>query len=94
MSHFQRVDLNDILPFALISPEVMPERVLSKLSRRPTATSQISTTRTSESELTSPVNRNGQSHLPYLDGPPADLRGIFMRKFRWGDDRRSEPRSL
>jgi len=83
-SHFQKVDLSDILPFALVSPEVMPERVLSKLSRRPTATSQVSTTRTSESEPTSPVNGNGQAHLPYLDGPPADLRGVFVRKFRWG----------
>ena len=83
-SHFQRVDLSDLLPFALISPEVMPERVLSKLSRRPTASSQASAARTSESEPISPVNGNGQAHLPYLDGPPADLRGVFVRKFRWG----------
>jgi len=90
-SVFQRVDLSDLLPFALISPERMPERVVSKLSRRPTATSQVSAARTSESEHgrespTSPVNGNGQAqtNLPYLDGPPADLRGVFVRKFRWG----------
>ena len=88
-SHFQRVDLSDLLPFALVSPEVMPERVLSKLSRRPTAASQASTARTnSESDHgdQSPkgVNGNGQAQLAYLDGPPADLRGVFVRKFRWG----------
>jgi hypothetical protein len=35
-------------------------------------------------QATSPVNGDGQSNLPYLDGPPADLRGVFVRKFRWG----------
>ena len=23
-------------------------------------------------------------HLPYLKGPPADLKGVFTRRFRWG----------
>jgi hypothetical protein len=98
-SVFQKVDLSDILPFALVSPETMPERALSKPSRRPTMTSQVSashdgstyeygeeTPRGQSPDATSPVNGNGQaqSNLPYLDGPPADLRGVFVRKFRWG----------
>lgn len=98
---FQKVDLSDILPFALISPEVMPERVMSKPSRRPTVNSQVSASHPKEREgsgsdhgeetlkgrpkhPTSQVNGDGHSGIPYLDGPPADLRGVFVRKFRWG----------
>ena len=98
---FQKVDLSDILPFALISPEIMPERVMSKPSRRPTVNSQVSAGLPKEREGSgsdhgeemlkgrpqhpaSPVNGDGHSGLPYLDGPPADLRGVFVRKFRWG----------
>ena len=93
-SLFQKVDLSDILPFALISPEILPERVLSKPSRRPTMTSQVSAGHAIEREgsgsdhggetPTSPVGGDGQSNLSYLDGPPSDLRGLFVRKFRWG----------
>jgi len=90
-SLFQKVDLSDILPFALISPETIPERALSKPSRRPTGSSQVSPVERDSSgsesgELASPVNGDGGSHLnlAYLDGPPADLRGVFVRKFRWG----------
>ena len=88
-SHFHRMDLSEILPFALISPEKIPERVVSKPSRRHTtyAGGDVSGSDCGEDEspqATSPVNGDGQSHLPYLDGPPADLRGVFVRKFRWG----------
>ena len=96
-SHFQKMDLSDILPFALISPETIPERVVSKPSRRHTMHSQVTTNTERDvsgsdygedesPQATSPVNGDGygQSNLPYLDGPPADLRGVFVRKFRWG----------
>jgi len=95
-SLFQKVDLSGILPFALISPETMPERTVSKPSRRPTMNSQVSASHPKErdgsgsdhGEETSkgqpPTNGDGHSNLPYLDGPPADLRGVFVRKFRWG----------
>jgi hypothetical protein len=91
------MDLSDILPFALVSPETIPERVVSKSSRRHTMHSQLPQTMEREvsgsdygedesPQATSPVNGDGhgQSNLPYLDGPPADLRGVFVRKFRWG----------
>ena len=100
-SHFQKVDLSDILPFALISPERMPERFVSKPSRRPTVNSQVSSGHPKDRDgsgsdhgeetpkgqplhHTSPVNGDGHTNLPYLEGPPADLRGVFVRKFRWG----------
>jgi hypothetical protein len=92
-SHFHKMDLSDILPFALISPESTPERVVSRPSRRYTAYSQMERENSGSDygeEIsrgpTSPVNGDGgaQANLPYLDGPPADLRGVFVRKFRWG----------
>ncbi|RDX42497.1 hypothetical protein OH76DRAFT_1422481 [Lentinus brumalis] len=37
------------------------------------------------SMITSPISPPGSlRHFPYLQGPPADLRGVFVRKFRWG----------
>ena len=91
-SHFQHMDLTDLLPFALISPETIPERVATKPSRRHTVYTQpVSTNLERESsgseygEDRSPQGDGyGQSNLPYLDGPPSDLRGVFVRKFRWG----------
>ena len=96
-SHFHKMDLSDILPFALISPESIPERVVSRPSRRHTVYSHAPTSldrdlsssdygEDESPQATSPVNGDGhgQSNLPYMDGPPADLRGVFVRKFRWG----------
>ncbi|KAH9841618.1 Septin-domain-containing protein [Rhodofomes roseus] len=41
-----------------------------------------------DSAYTSPTTPSTPSsvtkHFPYLAGPPADLRGVFIRKFRWG----------
>ena len=37
--------------------------------------------------VTSPVSPSTPASLrqyPYLQGPPADLRGVFVRRFRWG----------
>ncbi|KAI1793414.1 Septin-domain-containing protein [Ganoderma leucocontextum] len=32
----------------------------------------------------SPSTPASLRHYPYLQGPPADLRGVFVRRFRWG----------
>ena len=33
----------------------------------------------------SPTSPEGPAKaLPFLDGPPADLRGVFTRRYRWG----------
>ena len=75
-SHFQRMDLDDILPFALISPEMIPERVVSKVSRRNTTYSPVTPDRDSSVSdhgdetikgkapfPTSPVNEIGRAHV-------------------------------
>ena len=85
-SQFQKVDLSELLPFALISPEKMAERVVSTHLRRPTASSgsESGDEKGPVSQPMSPVNGDGHGNHPYLEGPPADLRGLFVRKFRWG----------
>ena len=85
-SRFQRMDLSEILPFALISPEVMPDRALSRRPTRDGSGSENGDETPKRRSPVSPVNGNGQaySNTTYLDGPPADLRGVFVRKFRWG----------
>jgi len=87
-SHFQKVDLSDLLPFALISPETIPQRVSSKPSRRHTVYSQVPEVPGSDNGDDRSIHTNGDGHgssgLPYLEGPPDDLRGVFVRKFRWG----------
>ncbi|CAL1712596.1 unnamed protein product [Somion occarium] len=39
-----------------------------------------------ESTLTSPTSpsMNSLRNFSYLSGPPADLRGVFVRRYRWG----------
>ncbi|KAI0770254.1 Septin-domain-containing protein [Fomes fomentarius] len=38
--------------------------------------------------VTSPISPSTPTssirHFPYLQGPPADLKGVFVRKYRWG----------
>ncbi|TBU62262.1 Septin-domain-containing protein [Dichomitus squalens] len=37
--------------------------------------------------ITSPISPSTTAslrHYPYLQGPPADLKGVFVRRFRWG----------
>lgn len=83
------VELGDLLPFALIAPDVTR-------SRRPTSTNR------QESDEAGPPLPVGSQHddgspvIPvsplsthsnkpvHRHGPPEDLKGVFTRKFRWG----------
>lgn len=77
-----KTDLTALMPFALIAPE--PNK------RRPR---RIST----DSGLTIPKPQSEDDHVPktpisvhstrnpiLLPSPPQDLKGVFIRKFRWG----------
>ncbi|KZT23446.1 septin family protein [Neolentinus lepideus HHB14362 ss-1] len=89
-----KTDLVSLLPFALISPE-SGHRHLRNVSSDAERDSQL----VSPSEdghamsvtdsLTSPIAPSTYSSvsarsMPYLQGPPEDLKGVFVRKFRWG----------
>lgn len=79
--------LTSLLPFALIAPE--PGRRRLKLSS-PTAQRGVSPN-SPQSETASevnvpqtPVSVKSMKNVPFLSGPPEDLKGIFIRKYRWG----------
>jgi Septin family protein len=88
-----KTDLSNLMPFALIAPEASKRRL------RPVSTdSQILSTAPSSPALPSedghapsmdmtpptPVSTHSTRNLAYLQGPPDDLKGVFIRKFRWG----------
>ncbi|KAI0696004.1 Septin-domain-containing protein [Cytidiella melzeri] len=81
-------ELSNLLPFALIAPEYSPKRRLRKVSRPVSGHSFFTDTPASPSEddhtVSSPVSTVSRHALPFVDGPPPSLRGVFTRKFRWG----------
>ncbi|OSX59911.1 hypothetical protein POSPLADRAFT_1172164 [Postia placenta MAD-698-R-SB12] len=92
-----KADLSESLPFALISPEQVRRRRPLKPSISIDNTRQSFHSAALPSEdghapsvadaahmsPTTPPTPSSRS-FPYLTGPPADLRGVFVRKFRWG----------
>lgn len=91
-----RKELSDMLPFALITPEHNPKRRVQRKSRPISGDRQSFQTDAGTSIIAPSEDGHGagsiissqgtiaSKHAPYLDGPPADLRGVFIRKFRWG----------
>lgn len=83
-----KTDLSELMPFALIAPEP------SKRRRRPFYSDGVSSTTSqqpSEDDHSqssdvppTPMSAYSSRTLPYLQGPPDDLKGVFVRKFRWG----------
>lgn len=92
-----KADLSESLPFALISPEQVRRRRPLKPSISIDNTRQSfhsaalpsedghapSVAEAAHMSPTTPTTPSSRS-FPYLTGPPADLRGVFVRKFRWG----------
>ncbi|KAF7346371.1 Septin family protein, P-loop GTPase [Mycena sanguinolenta] len=86
-----KTDLGTIMPFALIAPEA------GKGTKRRSVDLQVLSTPTSPLQQSedghaastedgipqTPASMQGTG-LPYLQGPPEDLKGVFVRKFRWG----------
>lgn len=89
----RKTDLSALLPFALIAPEnaskrkepkARPLSIDSKTSVYSSAIGDVTTEEghTATSKLqSSSLSVHSQA---YLNGPPADLKGVFTRKFRWG----------
>ncbi|KAG5636183.1 hypothetical protein H0H81_008889 [Sphagnurus paluster] len=77
-----KADISDQLPFALIAPESSQRR------KRPDsyiAQPDSPIVRQSEDDAIPRTPASAISaKLPYLSGPPDDLKGVFVRKFRWG----------
>lgn len=87
-----KTDLTPLLPFALIAPEGSKRRqrpVSSDIHSLNTPSSPVQ--QSEDGHATSPdaaiphIPASVHSvRLPYLQGPPEDLKGLFVRKFRWG----------
>lgn len=92
-----RADLTESMPFAVITPEVWRRRKASKRKvegphRDATTESGHGATTTEDGDrsvsgATSPASPRATKvlPLPYTNGPPEDLKGVFVRKFRWGE---------
>lgn len=87
-----KTHLADMLPFAVIAPETSRRRRLAPATPVGTddrhsihtdaGAAPSEDAHTSESATSSPIAT--LKHAPFLAGPPADLRGVFVRKYRWG----------
>lgn len=84
-------DLKKLLPFALIAPEgskrrqrpVSPDSHLLGMS--PSSTCQVSEDGHAPSvDVPQTPASIHSARIPYLQGPPDDLKGVFIRKYRWG----------
>jgi hypothetical protein len=75
-----KIQLNHLLPFAIIAPEAT--------SRRPQTDNPESSYPSPKSPADYPLPDTPAStanpQLPYLAGSPESLKGVFTRKFRWG----------
>jgi len=77
-----KTDLSMLMPFAFIAPEGGKRRKFAVSSpQTPVTTSEIDHGSIKD-EMKSPMST--RHLLPYLNGPPEDLKGVFTRNFRWG----------
>ncbi|KAJ7600632.1 septin family protein [Mycena floridula] len=87
-----KVDLTNIMPFALIAPEKRSSKHRHRssdsaiLSTAPSSPLQQSEDGHAPPSMDRPLETPlfTSSRLAYLEGPPEDLKGVFTRKFRWG----------
>ena len=77
-----KTDLTALMPFALIAPEPNKRRArcISSESGLPTPRPQSE----DDHVLKTPISVHSSRNPILLPGPPEDLKGVFIRKFRWG----------
>lgn len=94
-----KTDLSALMPFALIAPEPKANRRRSRQlplsDSQLLATAPSSPVGASEdghaqsismgmATPSTPASIHSTRNVAYLQGPPEDLKGVFIRKFRWG----------
>ncbi|KAJ6559153.1 septin family protein [Mycena vulgaris] len=89
-----KTDLGSIMPFALIAPELgktshrrmsVDTQLLSTAPSSPLQQSEDGHAPSMEDAIPqTPASIHSNRGLAYLQGPPDDLKGVFIRKFRWG----------
>ncbi|KAG7445752.1 septin family protein [Guyanagaster necrorhizus] len=90
------VDLASLMPFALIAPESTKNRHRSQLLNTLLNTAPSSPVTSSDDEHApsidttvssipqTPASLSSTRNPTFLHGPPEDLKGVFVRRFRWG----------
>ena len=83
--------VTSLLPFALIAPEPGRRRPTAPTDSTSSGGLESPTNAGTQSENTSEVNVpatpasvKSVKNLPFISGPPEDLKGVFVRKYRWG----------
>ncbi|KAJ7095830.1 septin family protein [Mycena belliarum] len=88
-----KTDLESLMPFALIAPESgkqnrrmsVDTQLLSTAPSSPLQQSEDGHAPSMEDAIPqTPASIHSNRGLAYLQGPPDDLKGVFVRKFRWG----------
>ncbi|KAJ7459895.1 septin family protein [Mycena latifolia] len=89
-----KTDLGSLMPFALIAPESgkqshrrmsVDTQLLSTAPSSPLQQSEDGHAPSMEDAIPqTPASIHSNRGLAYLQGPPEDLKGVFVRKFRWG----------
>ncbi|KIY62665.1 hypothetical protein CYLTODRAFT_383319 [Cylindrobasidium torrendii FP15055 ss-10] len=86
---FPRSDLSELLPFAVIAPQSGRKRhhavdPLATVPSSPAGTSEDGHVRR-ERPVSADASSSRQMHTPITPhGVPDDLKGVFVRKYRWG----------
>ncbi|KAJ7134667.1 septin family protein [Mycena epipterygia] len=89
-----KTDLEALMPFALIAPELgkasqrrmsVDTQGLGTAPSSPMQQSEDGHAPSMEDAIPqTPASIHSNRGLAYLQGPPDDLKGVFVRKFRWG----------
>lgn len=72
-----KTDLSALMPFALIAPEP------NKRRQRPEFMSSSENCHNQDGVPNTPSSQSTRNY-PFLQSRPDDLKGVFIRKFRWG----------
>ncbi|KAF8627466.1 hypothetical protein AX17_006278 [Amanita inopinata Kibby_2008] len=85
-----KLDLNSLMPFAIVTPEANLRRRRQALNGGQSASPSVADPSEDghapsvDAIPQSPVSLISSKHMPLPLGPPEDLKGVFVRKFRWG----------
>jgi hypothetical protein len=78
-----KTDLTSLMPFALIAPEPNKRRQRSE-SVSDFVPSSFSESGIGHDTVPDTPSSHHTRNYPFLHGRPDDLKGVFIRKFRWG----------
>ncbi|KAK1232049.1 hypothetical protein PQX77_004808 [Marasmius sp. AFHP31] len=80
-----RPDLAAVMPFALIAPDARRQRKpLIEPDSQALETGSSSPVQPSEEGKPASIADTIPATPAYLNGPPQDMKGVFVRKYRWG----------